>query len=178
VTLTTNATTGADVVRAPLRRTVLAGILAGVTFNVAGFLTFVLIGTGLDNDGVLLDPHVQSGKMIAVWTTLRPLPKFQTQPGTILGIYLLTGIGYALLFRSVAAAWSRGFLPRTLRLATTMWALTCGFFELIGPFNLLDEPLALVGLECLFWAVMSIPTAAVIVAVIDRRHAATHPPDS
>jgi hypothetical protein len=129
----------------------------------------VLLGTGLDNTGPLLDPGLQSRKMIAVWTTMEPLPKFQTQPAAILAIYILLGAGYALLFRSLAPAWPEGFLRRTARLGLTIWALSCLFFELIGPFNLLGEPPTLVGLELAFWGLMALAASAVIVAVVDRR---------
>ena len=39
-------------------------------FNAAMFLTFQLIGFGMDGHGVLLNPATQSAKLIAVWTKL------------------------------------------------------------------------------------------------------------
>ena len=57
--------------------------------------------------------------MIAVWTSIEPLPLFKTQP-----------------------------------------------FELLGPFNLLGEPLSLVALELPYWAAMAAAAAAVVVAVL------------
>ncbi len=155
--------------KAPVTRTVVAGIAAGAVFNAVGFLTFVVIGSGLDNrHGPLLDPALQSSKMIAVWTTLEPLPLFRTQPATIFLLYVLFGIAYASLYRSVARAWPDGFLPRTWRLALAVWALSCLFFELLGPFNLLGEPLGLVVLELSFWAVMAFVAAGVIVTIVER----------
>lgn len=150
-------------------RTVIAGALAGIAFNIAGFGTFVLLGSGLDNrSGPLLDPERQSAKMIAVWRTIEPLPLFQTQPGTILAIYVLFGVGYATLYRSVSAAWPRTFWQRMPRLALTIWFMSCAFFELLGPVNLLGEPMPLVALELIFWAIMSTTAASVLVAVCDR----------
>ena len=149
-----------------LSRTLTAGMLAGVTFNAVGFATFVLLGSGVDHAGPLLDPDLQSAKMIAVWTSIEPLPLFQTQPGTILALYLLFGIGYAMLYRSVGHAWPSGFWRRTPRLALTIWWLSCIFFEFLGPFNLLGEPLSLVALELTFWAAMATAAAAVVVAVL------------
>jgi hypothetical protein len=52
------------------------------------------------------------------------------------------------------------------RLALTIWALSCLFFEFLGPFNLLREPIGLVALELAFWAVMAIAAAAVIVTIL------------
>jgi hypothetical protein len=154
-------------VPATLVRTVTAGALAGVVFNAVGFVTFVLLGSGLDNrSGPLFDPDLQSDKMIAVWTSIEPLPLFKTQPGTIFALYVLFGIGYAVLYRSVGWAWPSGFWRRAPRLALTIWWLSCVFFELLGPFNLLGEPLSLVALELAFWAAMAAAAAAVVVAVL------------
>ena len=52
------------------RRTLLAGVAGGFAMNVAMMLTFRLIGFGIDGDGILLDPRVQSSKLIAVWTEI------------------------------------------------------------------------------------------------------------
>jgi hypothetical protein len=167
--VTTSQTTVRPTSRSSIARALIAGAVGGTVFNIVGFLTFVLIGTGLDNSGPLLDSGLQSRKVIAVWTTMQPLPKFQTAPMAILAIYMLLGAGYALLFRSVERAWPKGFAQRTARLGSTIWGLSCVFFELLGPFNLLGEPLALVGLELAFWGLMALAAAAVIVAFVDGR---------
>jgi hypothetical protein len=155
--------------RPGLARTALAGVAAGVVFNVAGFLTFALIGSGLHNNGPLLDPARQSRKMIAVWTEIEPLPLFQAKPQVILLVNLLFGVVYALVFRSIAPAWPNRARARTWRLALTIWALSCLVFELLGPFNLLGEPLDLVALELVFWAVMALAAAATIVPILHGR---------
>lgn len=167
---TASTRTKSGVRKPTIVRTVIAGIVAGAAFNVVGFLTFVLLGSGLDHgSGPLFDPDLQSAKVIAVWTTIEPLPLFQTQPGTMLALYMLFGTIYAVLYRSVAQAWPNGFGQRTVRLALTIWALSCLFFELLGPFNLLGEPLLLVALELAFWAAMATAAATVIVGILQRR---------
>jgi hypothetical protein len=40
------------------------------------------------------------------------------------------------------------------------------FFEFVGPFNLLGEPLALVALELSFWALAALAEAFVIVWIL------------
>lgn len=62
------------------QRTVLAGLAGGVAFVLAVFLTFGLIGSRLDRTSILLDPAVQSLKLIAVWTQIEPRPVLTTQP--------------------------------------------------------------------------------------------------
>jgi hypothetical protein len=154
--------------KAGLWRTAVAGVTGGVVFCAATFIGFVLIGTGLDHQGVLLDPSVQSGKLIAVWTELEPLPRFQTVPHLMLLGYVLFGIGHAFVFRSVAAAWPAGIVPRAWRLAALTWGLSYLFFEFLGPFNLLGEPMPLVLLELLFWAAGAVMEALAVVWVLER----------
>lgn len=155
-------------------RTALAGIAGGVAFGVVGILTFVLIGSGLDHrSGPLFDPSLQSPKVIAVWTQIEPLPLFQTKPHVMLLGYVLFGIGHAFLFRSVAKAWPKGLTPRIWRLAVVIWSLSCLFFEFLGPFNLLGEPLGLVALELGFWAVMALVESTVIVFLLERAGGST-----
>ncbi len=55
-------------------RTILAGVAGGSAMNLAMLLTFRLIGFGINAEGVLLDPSLQSKKLIAVWTEIEPLP--------------------------------------------------------------------------------------------------------
>jgi hypothetical protein len=63
---------------------------------------------------------VQSPQLIAVWAELEPLPLFATAPHVVLLKYALFGIGYAILLRSVAAAWPAGDWSRTWRLAAVI----------------------------------------------------------
>ncbi|MGH2456544.1 MAG: hypothetical protein ACRDHD_09855, partial [Candidatus Limnocylindria bacterium] len=137
-----------DPVKPSLTRTLFAGLVGGFAFWVVTFLTFVLVGSGLDQaSGPLVDPRYQSPKLIAVWSELEPLPLFATAPHLILAGYVGFGIVHALVFRSVQAAWPAGRVARTWRLALVIWMLSCLFFELFGPLNLLAEPLPLVALE-------------------------------
>jgi hypothetical protein len=148
-------------VKPSISRTLVAGLAGGAAFSVASFLTFVLIGSG-----PLFDPDMQSPKLIAVWTQMEPLPLFVAAPYVVLLGYLLFGIGHAFLFRSVAAAWPEGAAPRTWRLAVVIWGLSCLFFEFLGPFNLLGEPLSLVALELSFWATAALADSTVVVSML------------
>lgn len=149
-------------------RTLAGGLAGGTTFFVATFVTFVLIGSGLDHRGPLFDPAIQSAKVIAVWTRIEPLPLFATAPHVVLLEYVLFGAAYALLFRSVVSAWPKSAWSGMWRLAVVIW-LSCAFFEFLAPVNLLGEPPSLVALELGFWAVAALAEAAVVVAVLRQR---------
>ncbi len=156
--------------RPPLSKTLIAGLLGGIAFWVVTFLTFVLLGSGLDQaSGPLVDPELQSPKLLAVWTELEPLPLFATAPHLILAAYIGFALGHALLFRSVQGAWPAGRWPRTWRLALVAWTMSYLFFELLGPLNLLAEPLPLVALELAFWSAAALVEAAIIVTLMASR---------
>jgi len=156
--------------KATVFRTVLAGIAGGAVFAFTAFITFVLIGSGLDQrSGPLFDPARQSAKFLAVWTRIQPLPLFVTKPHLMLLGYVLFGVGHSFLFRSVAGQWPAGRLHRTCRLAFVTWGLSYLFFEFLGPFNLLGEPLPLVAMELAFWAVAALAEAATLVSIQEWR---------
>ncbi len=144
-------------------RTVVAGLAGGVALNLSMLLTFRLLGFGWDGNGILLDPRIQNPKLIAVWTTLSPLPRILEEPGWLAGL-MLFGIGHALLYRALSPAWRGGRWSRSFRLGGWIFALTFLFWEFFTPFNLFGEPLPLIGLELLFWGLTAFGEAAAIVS--------------
>ncbi len=66
-------------------KTLLAGIAGGMTFNLAMLFTFRAIGFGWDGKGFLITSSIQSPKLIAVWTSLEPLPMIVSNPAPIIG---------------------------------------------------------------------------------------------
>ena len=57
-------------------------------------LTFRMLGFGWNGDGILLDPTIQSAKLIAVWTQLDPLPLIVTQPALMAAAIRARLVGY------------------------------------------------------------------------------------
>ncbi|HRH81099.1 MAG TPA: hypothetical protein PLW81_08660 [Thiobacillaceae bacterium] len=132
-------------------------------------LTFRLIGFGLNGDGILLSSPIQSQKLIAVWTTLEPLPMVAVNPAPILFGILLFGVGHAFIYRSVSAVWPAGVWPRALRFAGLLFFLVYLFWEFFTPFNQFGEPLPLLALELVFWAAIAFAEALVIAAILERK---------
>ena len=131
-------------------------------------LTFRLIGFGWDGDGFLLDPSLQSNKLIAVWTRLEPLPLISTKPATMLVGLVLFGVGHALIYRWLAPAWPAGVAPRATRLGALVCFLSFGWFEFFTPFNLFGEPVSLISAQLLFWAAAAAAEALVVAAIMER----------
>ncbi len=86
-------------------RTVLAGLCAGIAMNLAMLLTFRSIGFGWRGKGILLDPNVQSRKLIAVWTEIEPLPLVVNNPAPIIVGIVLFGVIQAFVYRWLSPAW-------------------------------------------------------------------------
>jgi hypothetical protein len=152
-------------------KTLLAGIAGGMTFNLAMLFTFRAIGFGWDGQGILITSALQSPKLIAVWTSLQPLPMIVANPAPIIGGIVLFGIGHAFVYRWLAAAWPAGIAPRALRFAGMQFFMTFMFWEFFTPFNQFGEPLPLVALELVFWGIIALAEAFVLAAILEPRKA-------
>lgn len=153
--------------RTPASRLLLAGVAGGLALNLSMLLTFRVLGFGWAGGGVLLDPSRQSPKLIAVWTELHPLPKVYADPVPIVIGLLGFGILHALVYRSIAPAWPTGPLGRGLRFAGVLLAVGFGFWEFFTPYNLFGEPLVLVGVELVFWAIVATAESFAIALVVE-----------
>ncbi|MBI5810494.1 MAG: hypothetical protein HZB21_04815 [Deltaproteobacteria bacterium] len=150
-----------------LSRTILAGVAGGAALNLAMLLTFRLMGFGWRSGGILLDPSVQSKKLIAVWTEMDPLPLVVSSPAPIIMGLFLFGIGHAFVYRWLSPAWPGGAAARAWRLALLVFFMSFFFWEFFTPFNQFGEPLPLIALELLFWAVIAVAEAVVITVVCE-----------
>lgn len=144
-----------------------ASIAGGLAMGLAMFLTFHLLGFGLDGNGILLDPRTQSAKLIAVWTSMLPKPRIIESPVSMQAGFIVLAAIHAAFYRSVAAAWPAGVLPRGLRLSGMLFGLTFLFWEFFTPFNLFGEPPGLIAIELLFWGFVALAEGFAIVSVVE-----------
>jgi hypothetical protein len=157
-----------------MRKTLLAGLAGGAIMNLVMLATFRLIGFGWKGDGFLLTSATQSPKVIAVWTTMEPLPLVVAHPAPIIIGLMLFGIGHAFVYRWLSAAWPVGTLPRAARFAGLVFFFSFLFWEFFTPFNLFGEPLGLIAPELAFWAAIALAEAVVIAAVMERGAPSAH----
>lgn len=150
-------------------RTLLAGAAGGLVMNLVMFLTFRLIGFGLKADGFLLNPAIQSRKLIAVWTEIEPLPLVVTRPAPIILGLVLFGILHAFLYRWISPAWPAGMVRRALSFGLIVFLLSFFFWEFFTPFNQFGEPVWLIAIELTFWAVIAWAEAFTIAALMERK---------
>ena len=151
----------------PVIRILIAGLAGGVVLNLTMLLTFRLIGFGWNGGGILLDPSIQSKKLIAVWTEIEPTPLVVSRPAPIIIGLMLFGIGHAFVYRWLSSAWPSGITAKAARLAALIFFLSFVFWEFFTPFNQFGEPFLLIGLELTFWAVIAIAEALTIASVME-----------
>jgi hypothetical protein len=149
-------------------RTALAGTAGGMAMNITMLLTFRLLGFGWNGKGILVNSDLQSSKLIAVWTKIEPLPLVVFNPAPIIIGIILFGAIHAFVYRSFSAAWPSGVLRRGLRMASLIFFLVFLFWEFFTPFNLFGEPLTLIGLELVFWALIALADGLAIAIIMER----------
>lgn len=150
-------------------RIVLAGFSGGMAMNLAMLLTFRAIGFGWDGDGILLTSSIQSPKLIAVWTSLEPLPLVVTNPVPIAIGLVLFSIGHAFIYKWISVTWPHGVFARGIRLTGLVFFMTYLFWEFFTPINKYGEPLLLVSLELLFWAIIAAAEGFAVVFVMEAK---------
>lgn len=155
-------------------RTITAGVAGGMAFNLSMLLTFRLLGFGWNGDGILVRSPIQSQKLVAVWTKLEPLPLVVSNPAPIIAGIVLFGIGHAFIYRWISQAWPEGIVPRAARFAFLLFFMIFLFWEFFTPFNQFGEPLQLVALELVFWAVIAAAEAFAISAVMEWNTGSKH----
>lgn len=149
-------------------RTILAGLAGGLVMNLVMLLTFRLIGFGLNADGILLDPSVQSKKLIAIWTEIEPLPLIVTNPAPIISGIIIFGVLHAYIYNWISSGWKHGVIHRGLRFGLLVFIMSFLFWEFFTPFNQFGEPIPLIGLELTFWALIAFADGLTIAMVIEK----------
>jgi hypothetical protein len=149
-------------------KTLIAGVAGGIAVNVSMLLTFRVIGFGVNADGILLDPSIQSSKLIAVWTKIEPLPLVVSRPAPIIIGIILFGIVHAYLYRWISPAWPKGIVRRALSFALLVFLMAFLFWEFFTPFNQFGEPIGLILIELCFWAIIALADGFAISTVMER----------
>lgn len=149
-------------------KTLLAGVAGGFAINIAMLLLYRVIGFGINSDGILLDPSLQSKKLIDVWTKIEPLPLVVSRPAPIIIGLILFGIVHAYLYRWLSPAWPTGIARRGLSFALLVFLMTFLFWEFFTPFNQFGEPLGLIALELFFWALIALADGFAVSAVMEQ----------
>jgi hypothetical protein len=153
-----------------MKKIILAGLAGGGAMNLAMLLTFRTIGFGWDGKGILLTSPIQSHKLIAVWTEIEPLPLVVNTPLPVIAGMLLFGVMHAYIYSHVSTGWPQGVARRAMRMSGLIFFMTYLFWEFFTPFNQFGEPLPLIALELVFWAIIAIAEAFTITIIMEKEN--------
>ena len=122
------------------------GILGGVAgILAAGAVSFPLLL--IVGPATVFNKELQSPKLTAVWDDLKPAPLMMSAPISFGLALAVLGAAQGVAFVLVASAMPRGVVKRGLKYGLILWLLSNLAFEILGPFNLLAEPVPLVLVE-------------------------------
>ncbi len=123
------------------------GIIGGIVgLLVAGIVSFSLLE--LVGPSTVYNEAIQSPKLSAVWDDeLWQSPKMMSDPVSFVPAFALLGAVQGAVFVIVSPALAPGIIRRGLVYGLILWLLPTLSFEILGPYNLLLEPLPLVGVE-------------------------------
>ena len=153
-----------------ISRILLAGVVGGIVLILTAFLLFFIIGgLGSDPGRILLDPSIQSNKLIVVWTEIEQLPLIITNPFLMFAGYILFAIGHAFIYDWLSPTWPHNIKARSTRLAILVFFLSYSFLEFFTPFHLFGEPVPLLVLELVFWAIVALAEAFIISVIFEMK---------
>jgi len=149
-----------------MKKIFIVSIIGGIALNLAGFLTFGLLGTGMDFNGILTGPGMQNQKIVAVWHHIEPLPLSMTDP-------MIIGAGYfvlAFVFTLIYVLYIAGKFSQKRRVLRLFYLILIPFlfWEFNTPINLMGESWLLVLIDIAFWSIMAFAGALGIILSYDR----------
>ena len=144
-------------------RTLLAGLCGGIAW-IAAMAAF--FGPA---QAVLADPALQSGKFLAVFAEIEPLPRTAANGWILLAGLLLLGVLYAVAYRVVRQAVKGRWWRKGASFGLLAWLIMVPWFEFYLPWNVMHEPLPLVLLEAALWALTLLAVGLAIAIVYEWR---------
>jgi hypothetical protein len=147
-------------------RGILGGIASIVTTGAVSFPLLFAVGPF-----TVFNDDLQSPKLTAVWNVLEPAPLMMSDPLTFLVAFALLGAAQGAAFVVVVGGLPSTVARRGLTFGFVVWLLSNLSFEVLGPFNLLAEPVPLVLVE-LAVALPGALAGGLVLSAIYGRHQA------
>lgn len=144
-------------------RTLLAGLCGGIAWIAA---MAVFFGPA---QALLADPELQSGKFLAVFAEIEPLPRTVASGWILFAGLLVLGVLYAAGYRIVRLAARGRWWRKGATFALLAWLLMVPWFEFYLPWNVMHEPLPLVLLEAALWFLTLMAVGLAIAGVYEWR---------
>jgi len=100
---------------------------------------------------ILANPAYQSEKFLAVFNTIKPLPRMVEAYWILPGGIFIISFFYVAVFRFISIRLKGSRWKKGLSFGLVAWALMVPFFEFFLPWNVMHEPIGLVLLEMVCW---------------------------
>jgi hypothetical protein len=108
----------------------------------------------------------QSPKLIAVWTTLEPVPQFSSLLPALLITPVIFGFLFAVLYDSIPGTTK---IRKGVSYGIILWGTIAIFFELFTPLGLFGEPLHLFAYELFLWLVGLVSVSIIISVLYEKK---------
>ena len=140
------------------------GIAIPVTAIVHMLLLYGLFMNPISQDIIFSESIGQSPKLVAVWTSLEPIPSELSLTPALIITPAIFSFFFAILYDSIPGS---GRLKKGIVYGIILWGTIAVFFELFTPLGLFGEPLHLLGYELFLWFV-GLVTSSLVLSFIYR----------
>ena len=129
------------------------------------FLIYALFMNPVSQEIIFSESMDQSPKLVAVWTSLEPIPSELSLTPALIITPILFSFFFAILYDSIPGS-SR--LRKGISYGIILWGTIAVFFELFTPLGLFGEPLHILAYELFLWLI-GLVTVNVILSLIYKR---------
>ena len=135
------------------------GIAIPITAVVHMFLLYGLFMNPVSQDIIFSESMGQSPKLVAVWTSLEPVPSEVSLTPALIITPAIFSLLFAILYDSVPGS---GRLKKGIAFGIMLFGTIAVFFELFAPLGLFGEPLHLLAYELFLWITGLVATSMVL----------------
>ncbi len=135
------------------------GIAIPITAVVHMFLLYGLFMNPVSQDIIFSESMGQSPKLVAVWTSLEPVPSEASLTPALIITPAIFSLLFAILYDSVPGS---GRLTKGIAFGIMLFGTIAVFFELFTPLGLFGEPLHLLAYELFLWITGLVTTCIVL----------------
>ncbi len=137
-----------------------------ITAIVNMFVLYALFMNPFSQNVIFSDSLGQSPKLVAVWTTLEPVPQMTSLFPALLITPAIFSFFFAVLYDSIPG---HGKIKKGFAYGIILWGMIAVFFELFAPLGLFGEPLHLLAYELSLWFVGLITVSLVLSGIYTRK---------
>lgn len=130
------------------------------------FVLYALFMNPFSQNVIFSDSLGQSPKLVAVWTTLEPVPQMTSLLPPLLITPVIFSFFFAVLYDSIPG---HGKIKKGFAYGIILWGTIAVFFELFTPLGLFGEPLHLLVYELVLWFVGLVTVSLVLSGIYTRK---------